>query len=563
MKKILMKIYIFILVVINSLSTVLFALSFIGIIDNLTKNNFILFRKNLIFLICIVVFQIITGYIYSRQKNKYVAHTVISLKSRLSEKIFALSITSFNKKEIGEYISFLFNDINMLEKNYIMPKFELLEKIVLVVLSITGIIIINPLYLIVLVVILALSVLIPFALMKKVEIRSKHVSKNNELATTKYLEILNGFKIIKHWNLENKFLSESNDYVKKMEYSKLSLNNYSILVNSSLQFMLNFLIVAVFGLGGILVSKNLITVGMIFALTNLITNVTNPFMSLMMLFNQIKSVKYIKDKCNKILSEEYVEGKHLFKSEEFNSLQLKNVSFSYPTSEIETLNDINYTFEKGKKYAIVGKNGSGKSTIVKILAKVLDNYTGNIYFNNTLLNEIDEKDYFNRIGYIDQDLYLFNKSIEENIFIKGKENTSVNEEIKDNLYDVFNIDKINYDCSNLSEENNNSKSLSGGEKQKIIIIRELLKNIDILLADEPNSALDKKTSKNLIETFVNIEPLTVIMITHTINEDLKKFDKILVIEDGTIEECGTYEELLLNKEYFHEHEQVNANELNS
>ncbi|WP_454055470.1 ATP-binding cassette domain-containing protein [Clostridium sp. Marseille-Q7071] len=218
--------------------------------------------------------------------------------------------------------------------------------------------------------------------------------------------------------------------------------------------------------------------------------------------------------------------------------------------ERKVLDNITFTLKKGGKYTLVGKSGSGKSTLAKLLLKYYNDYEGTIAIDNNDIKDISFNSLYNNISIIQQDIFMFDASIRENITLFNNYSTDeiYNSIDKSGLKDFIDI------LPNKAESyiGENGSFISGGEKQRISIARSIIRNTPIIILDEATSSLDKETSYNIEKTLLDIEDLTVIFITHKLSEDLlNSCDEIIVMDDGKIVEEGTYLQLLKNRNYFY------------
>ena len=228
-------------------------------------------------------------------------------------------------------------------------------------------------------------------------------------------------------------------------------------------------------------------------------------------------------------------------------IRLENVSFGY-SDEKEILHDISLDFKKGKSYAIVGASGSGKSTLLNLLLSSGNGQTsGNIYIDNQNINTISSESLYDEVSVIGQNVFLFNSTIENNItMFKDFDENRITEVVnKAHLSKFMEEHGKDFDCGE------NGKNLSGGEKQRISIARSLLRNSSVLLADEVTAALDPKTAFEVSNEILDLEGITRIVVTHSLEESLmKRYDEIIVLRDGRVEEIGSFEDLINNQGYF-------------
>jgi ATP-binding cassette subfamily C protein LapB len=215
------------------------------------------------------------------------------------------------------------------------------------------------------------------------------------------------------------------------------------------------------------------------------------------------------------------------------NIEFKNVKFRYPNTHNDILKNINFTLKNKEKLAIIGKIGSGKSTILKLIMKIYESYDGQILLNGKDYNTITLTDIYSNIGYMPQNPVLFNRNIIDNIKY-GREHINDEEIIK--LLKKFNVHQqfINLEDGLYTRIGKNGSKISGGQKQIIWFLRIFLRNPPLLILDEPTSSLDKNTKNimsELIETVLSNK--TIIMVTH--DEFLIKFaNKVIEIKEGEI-----------------------------
>lgn len=271
-----------------------------------------------------------------------------------------------------------------------------------------------------------------------------------------------------------------------------------------------------------------ITAGTAISIFGYVECFISPLGSLLHDFDAINSTKDIRKKVYAYITQYDVEPKKMV--EEFDhDIKFENVSVNFGDFK---LCDFSYQFEKGKKYAIVGASGSGKSTIINAMMDKVAVENGRISIDDKVMNKYDKSKV---IGYWGQDDIIFSDDFENNISVF-------------NAYDVNRLPshlrnkylKSVSDCTNLS----------GGEKKKLGFLRLYLQQVDILVMDEPFSGVDVKTAKRMNDLLMEMKK-TLIMITHDVSEgNLRQFDEILYINNGRLVKSGDYQYLegLLKKD---------------
>lgn len=244
-------------------------------------------------------------------------------------------------------------------------------------------------------------------------------------------------------------------------------------------------------------------------------------------------------------------------AEELECIEFRNVSFTYPDTDEATLNNLNLKINKGETIAVVGKNGAGKSTFVKLLLRFYDVDTGEILYNGVNIKEYDIASLRSKLATVFQDYKVFALSISENILCKEIETEKDKEKVATAIINSGAstcVDKLPQKAETVltREFDEKGTGISGGEQQKIATARMFAKDFELAILDEPSSALDPvaeyKMYESLIEATVN---KTVIYISHRLSSAVLS-DNIYVFDNGSVSEHGTHEQLMANKQGYYE-----------
>ena len=284
-------------------------------------------------------------------------------------------------------------------------------------------------------------------------------------------------------------------------------------------------------------------------LAQLLNNVVNPIVDISSSVTRLKSVKLISKKINTIINENNEEKGSISKKTFDKNIILKNVEFKY-NNDKQILNGISFNFIKGKKYVLVGNSGSGKSTILNLILNYYEDFKGSITIDGIDNRQIKSTDLYSLISVIQQNVFMFDDTIKSNITLfENYSDEEIEQAVKlSGLESLINSlpNKIN------SLVGENGCNLSGGEKQRIAIARAIIKKTPILILDEATSSLDNENSYNIEKSILNLENITCIIVTHKfIPSILEKYDCIVAVKNGLIEEMGTFNELIKNKGYFY------------
>jgi ATP-binding cassette subfamily B protein len=231
------------------------------------------------------------------------------------------------------------------------------------------------------------------------------------------------------------------------------------------------------------------------------------------------------------------------------SISFTNVDFTYPHTRIHAISNFSLEIKKGEKIAIVGRTGSGKSTIAQLLLRMYDAQQGLILYDGVPVNQIDLNWLRTQISYVPQDVFLFSETVQNNIGF-GLEHASLEDVITAARQACVHEEIEGFANGYQTMIGERGVTLSGGQKQRIAIARALIKNPSMVIFDDCLSAVDAKTEKNILNN-LNAwwKDKTAVIITHRIFS-LLEFDKIIVLEDGKIVEQGTHETLLQHKGYY-------------
>lgn len=499
--------------------------------------------------IALIIIMFFTEYLDGLVMSNYIKNTVNYLRCDVFSKLMNKDIKDFSLDNSGKYISVLYNDIKLIEDNFLNNIFLVISSLLSFLISLCALFYISPYIVIFISIFGVLGFIIPNALSKKLVIEKNEYSKNLEEITSVTKDLFYGFEVIKGFNISKKI---NKIFVKNSLNVENSKRKCSILEAIIKGFSLAFSVTIYLGvliLGGYLMYKKSISVGTAIIIIQLSTHIVGPVKTSISLINQIKSVSLIGKKVEDILN----VNNESEESEEIKSfrdcIDIKDLNFSY-TKERNALKNINLKFERNKKYAIVGESGCGKSTLIKLIMRYYNEYEGKITIDNKDLNKIYSSDLYKTISMIQQNVFMFDDSIKENIrLFSNYSDESVIESCKRSGIMGL-INRLEDGIDSLVGENGNK--LSGGEKQRIAIARALINETKILILDESTSALDNETAYSLEKSLLNLENLTMIVVTHKLIKNLlTDYDEIIVMKDGMVIEKGSFEELIDIKGYFY------------
>ena len=520
------------------------------LIDTASGNGRWSIGELLVISLVIAAFFLFASYLTYYAKPRYIRKAMQNYKETLFSRLTDKNITSFRSESTATYLSALTNDSVSIETNYLDKEFWFIYRVTSFITSLAMMIFYSPLLTLIAVGVTLLPLVVSLLSGKKLSREEIAVSNRNKSFTATVSDCLNGFSVVKAFRAEKPVTELFSAENAKLENSKFTRNRLQIFISTLGQLAGMIAQVSVFFAGAYLaLSGKGITAGTVMIFVNLMNFVVAPVAELPGLLAARKASRALIDKIAKSLEESTsVEGGSELPALE-KAISVKDVSFSYEEGK-EVLHDVSFDFEAGKSYAIVGASGSGKSTLLNLIMSGAcgADYSGSISWDGLELKDSSSDSFFDQVSSIDQNVFVFNSSIKDNItMFRDFPEEEVSEAIRrSNLKELIEERGSGYLCGE------SGKALSGGEKQRISIARSLLKRSSVLVADEITAALDPQTAYKVSSDILDLTGLTRIVVTHSLEERLmRRYDKILVMRDGRIEEQGTFDELMAMKRYFH------------
>lgn len=510
---------------------VYFAKVIMNITDSLSQKNSEMFFRYLeigaVSVACLVILNFFSIYL----QNKIVRGDMHQAQCKSFERILLEDKRELGEDEYDKDFLFLTKEMELYENNYVLRKLLMINSFILFFASTCMIFRINRKLMLVIMLLVIVMAVIPFVMNKKLMDTNEQYLEANKRLYSKTGEFLQGFETIKTFFAENEIMQKYSECVAENNEKKRILNNNLGFTNAITAFLGIVIVFVTFVFGGILIFNKELTIGAIFATVQLVTNMVNPFTDLLYGMNEINAVKLIVNKVQKNIRDEVKHKEYECTNDRTVSVKLKDVSFMYNNQKSNVINNLSVNFEQGKMYAIVGENGSGKSTIGKLIAGYNMDYSGTITMDGKELKNIAFTDLRKHIAYINQNPFVFDSTVYDNCTVFGKYN------IKEENVRVF-------ECERLLENIEMSAiNLSGGEKQKLIFLRSLNLDFDIIIYDEAEASMDIISRKKLLEFLGKQKNKIVICISHAVDESLGMYDEIIYVKKGDIKEQGSFKQL--------------------
>lgn len=535
-------IFTIILKVISSVLWVYTAIVIQNIVDTAVGGDMDKFAGAVILSIVYFLSFVLLLFISDLVKSYYIKNTIQNVKKEIFNGTIHQSFKDFKSKASADYISNLTNDINLLENNYINPVVELIGEIFTFIATLFILLRISVPITIVLILTGTVMLLVPYLFHGSINAKQNRLSEDTSSFTGALKDLFDGFEVIKSYSMEETGNKEFDAFNNKLEKSRQKYNIF-IALTEAISLMLS--LVCQFSgviMAGYFVLKGTLTVGVLSAVMQLGNGIFGPIQRIVQYITLIKGSKDLNAKLLRLISSK--NNTEISVTEFQDCIELKDISFSYNHDDNFALAHVSLKLEKNKKYAVLGESGCGKSTLAKILLNYYTDYDGEICIDGKKLNKETDCSLMALSSIIHQNVYMFHKTIEENIilgkkFMEDAVHTAVQ---NSGLYKFLDTKGLDYQVGE------NGSRLSGGQKQRIAIARALVQNRPVLVLDEATSALDKTTASEIETSILENKNITVLTITHNMNQDiLRKYDEVIVMDKGRIVEKGTFDELKYGK----------------
>lgn len=368
------------------------------------------------------------------------------------------------------------------------------------------------------------------------------------------------FKEIKLNGISQYFIDKYGTLKRNFMNQDLNISKKKVLFRGSLDILLNFINgIAIFMMIQSIRSSKLLVgnfVSLIQAITRVNTYSQSMIQNTYIIYNTSLFMEQLFKFFDMEVSNISIQNSRISRIEKrIDKIKVNNLSFIYPGSVKKTLEDINVEFNKGELVAIVGKNGSGKSTLVKLLSGLYQPSEGQIYYNNESSDVLDLSYYQNNVSVLFQDFVKFELSVRENIGLSDVNSISDSKIKKhiDNLKLNFLTSENNFNLNQrLGTWFNDSRQISGGQWQKVALARTFFKNASIYILDEPSSALDPVSEKEIFDEFVTrSRDKIALFVSHNLMA-ASRADRIIVMQDGRIIDEGKHDDLISKSKYYRE-----------
>ena len=483
------------------------------------------------------------------------ARFICNAKQDVKHKMFIslLGLETSNIAETassGEYLSLFVNDINLIEQRFFNQIVSLISSIFSIAILGTSFIALNAKLATAILLFGIVAMFVPVFFSKNLNEKNLKYSKIISKFTQKTKEFFTAYPTIKNYSIEKEIITRFNSINSEAEDTKFEADAALTLANNVGALLSWFMQFIGVGFGLMLVVKGEILVGTVIAAQSFANDLGLPLQNIIISINSIRSTKEIVKKVETIADSQANRpvNTKFNESQNINAVTLPETidvffeDLSLTLGGKTIIDHFSFKFENGKKYLIVGLNGSGKSSLFRALKKWFLNCTGTIRINETNIDSLSNSTLSTVVSYLNENVSLFSGSVKDNVSL-------FTDYSPDSFQKAIQAAQVHLDLER--EINDEGRNISSGEQRRIEIARSLLRSARFLIFDEVVSTLDIETAYEIEKLALDFSDKTVVFISHNFSGKLiKEYDEILVMDSGRLVAHGKYEELINTCDYF-------------
>jgi ATP-binding cassette subfamily B multidrug efflux pump len=472
------------------------------------------------------------------------------LKNEIYQQYQRLSLNFYKKNRTGDLMNRISEDVSKV-RMYVGPAVMYsMNMIVLIFVGFTQMINIDvklTMYTLLPFPILSISI---FTLSKVIHKRSSIVQEYLSKLTTFNQEFFSGISVVKSYGIENSIIKDFDEIADKSKEKNIHLQEANALFFPLMVLLIGLSNIIVIYIGGQQYINDEIQIGTIIEFMLYVNILTWPVAVIGWVTSMMQQAEASQVRINEFLNQvpeiqNYNTAPTLLKGK----VNFKDVTFTYDDTNITALKNITFSAEVGETVAFLGKTGSGKSTIIELIARLYDTKQGTISLDDQPIETTNLNDIRNQIGFVPQDPFLFSESIGNNIKF-GKEEATNEEIIQAAKNAVVHENIIEFPNGYQTILGERGVTLSGGQKQRVSIARAIIKNPKILIFDDCLSAVDTETEERILTNLKQVSKnKTTFIISHRVSS-AKNADKIIILNAGEIIQQGTHNQLITTKGYY-------------
>ncbi|MCQ4636931.1 ABC transporter ATP-binding protein/permease [Anaerovorax odorimutans] len=500
------------------------------IVDVAVKGDVDGFSKLIIGIAVYMVALCLIGFAEALCGKVLLRNVTRNLRDRIFQGVMGKTPEEYYRSNSADYLSMIVNDVKLIEENFLVPLLLSVQMVALFLATLAILCYLSPLITVILIFFLLLMFLVPALLGKALQKRQEAYSEKLAVFTAKAKDFLSGYEVIRGFSIGGHILKKFRRENRQTANGKFRADRL-VAINESLADMLSTLsIVVVVFVAAYMVLKGRITAGTLLALIQLSGTFSTPVLVIMQNFPKMTGMKPILKKLEQLCAEEPKTGPDKEPENEEaisfdRGLELESVKYGYEEGN-DVLRGVDLQIEPKKKYAFLGDSGCGKTTLTKLMTGYSNRYEGSIRYDGREVREMNGRQLSSLISVIHQNVYLFDTDIYQNICLDESFSEEELRRALDRSGVAGFLDQLDDGIHTRVGENGNR--LSGGQRQRVAVARALIRRTPILILDEGTSAVDQKTACAIERQLLEEKDLTLITITHHMQEELReRYDRIV------------------------------------
>ena len=472
------------------------------------------------------------------------------LKNEIYQQYQKLSLNFYKKNRTGDLMNRISEDVSKV-RMYVGPAIMYtMNMIVLFAVGFTQMINVDvklTLYTLLPFPLLSISI---FVLSKVIHKRSAIVQQYLSKLTTFNQEFFSGINVVKSYGIEASIIKDFDEIANESKEKNINLHKANALFFPLMILLIGISNLLVIYIGGKQYINGEIQIGTIIEFMLYVNMLTWPVAVVGWVTSMVQQAEASQMRINEFLQQvPEIQNKNNSETNLEGNVTFKDVTFTYDDTNITALKNVSFSVKSGETLAILGKTGSGKSTIIELISRLYDTKIGTILLDNTPIKEANLDSVRSQIGFVPQDPFLFSDTIENNIKF-GKEDATEQEIINAAKNAVVHDNIVEFTQGYKTILGERGVTLSGGQKQRVSIARAIIKNPKILIFDDCLSAVDTETEEKILSNLEKVSKnKTTFIISHRVSS-AKNADKIIVLDEGEIIQQGTHNQLITQKGYY-------------
>jgi ATP-binding cassette subfamily B protein len=507
-------------------------------------------------ILLIVVTTLIAGVLTFLMRQTLIVmsrHVEFDLKNEIFRHYERLSQSFYKRNRTGDLMNRISEDVSKV-RMYVGPAvMYALNTVIRFAVVVTHMYIISPkltLYTLLPLPILSYSI---FKISTEINKRSTLYQQNLSKLSTFTQEMFSGIRVIKAYALEGQKQADFTTLSRDSKEKNMSLAKVNAQFGPLMILLIGISNLVVIYVGGMMyINGSIPDIGVIAQFILYINMLTWPVASLGWISSMVQEAEASQKRINEFLkTEPDIKNNTATHSPVMGEIAFNNVTFTYEDTDITALKNVSFTVKKGETLAILGKTGSGKSTVLSLISRLYDVQQGSITIDGENIEKVNLNDLRNSIGFVPQDAFLFSDSIKNNIKF-GNELATDDEVVAVAKQAVVHHNIVSFTKEYETILGERGITLSGGQKQRVSIARALIKDAPVLLLDDCLSAVDTETEEAILNNLLEFcKDKTTIIVSHRVSS-AKNADKIIILEDGKILQQGTHNQLVNETGYYKE-----------